>query len=277
MNTILEHYLKLWELTTPEWLAKTFTSNIYKAQASNETIVLKILSGKGAEDESSAADVLTWFDGQGAIRLLQHDAGAMLLEYVKGDDLTELVRTGKDDEATQIIAGVLNQLHSAKDAQLPRGLTPLPRRFQSLFAAASLGSAPPILGRGAVTTRSLFSDENQSFVLHGDIHHENIRHHQERGWLAIDPKGLWGDRIYDAANALCNPLSMPEIAQSRDRLLRQAGIMADALEVNCDRLLSYAFAHACLSASWCIEDGHDPGHFLAMAEIAERSIKPQPV
>lgn len=98
-------------------------------------------------------------------------------------------------------------------------------------------------------------------LLHGDIHHENIRHHKGRGWLAIDPKGLLGERAYDAANTLCNPHSMSELVQNRDRLLRQAGIMAAAMNVNHDRLLSYAFAHACLAACWCIEDGHDPQSF----------------
>jgi hypothetical protein len=42
-------------------------------------------------------------------------------------------------------------------------------------------------------------------VLHGDMHHENILKFSSRGWLAIDPKGLVGERGFDYANIFCKP------------------------------------------------------------------------
>ena len=39
-----------------------------------------------------------------------------------------------------------------------------------------------------------------------------------------------GERTYDAANALCNPESLPELAENPERLLRQAEILATGLE-----------------------------------------------
>jgi streptomycin 6-kinase len=50
--------------------------------------------------------------------------------------------------------------------------------------------------------------------------------------------------------------------------------MATALDLDRKRLLSYTFAHACLSACWSLEDGDDPSHALAMAEITESCINP---
>jgi streptomycin 6-kinase len=85
-------------------------------------------------------------------------------------------------------------------------------------------------------------------------------------------KGLLGERTYDAANALCNPHSLPELVHSPDRLLRQAEIMASGLGIDQARLLAYTFAHACLSACWSVEDGQDPSHSLVMAHIAESCI-----
>ena len=90
------------------------------------------------------------------------------------------------------------------------------------------------------------------------------------GWLST-PR-LIGDRAYDAANALRNPLSLPEIVQNRERLSVKAQIMATVLDIDRERLLSYAFAHACLSACWSLEDGRDPSHSLAVAVIAESFI-----
>ncbi len=199
----------------------------------------------------------------------------MLLEYAEGDDLAELVKAGRDDEATKIIAGVLNELHFASRAAFPGNLTPLLRRFQSLFDKADEDrqqASSSVFVRGAAVAHDPLTDQGPAHVLHGDIHHENIRQHRGRGWLAIDPKGLVGDRTYDAANALCNPHSLPEIVLNRDRLLQQAGIMAAALDLNRDRLLSYVFACSCLSACWSVEDGQDPSQALAMAKIAETCI-----
>ncbi len=274
MNKALLHYVEQWNLSDPKPLARTFTSDLYRVQASGETAVLKILSEAGAEDERAAADVLQWYDGHGAIQLWRHDAGAMLLECAEGGDLSEMVKAGRDDEATRIIAGVLNNLHSARQPEFPPNLTPLLRRFQSLFEKADNDhgqGATSLFVRGAAVARELLTDQGPPHVLHGDIHHENIRH-TGRGWLAIDPKGLVGDRAYDAANALCNPHSLPETVQNRDRLMRQADIMATALKCSRARLLSYVFAHACLSACWSIKDGHDPSPVLATANIAETCI-----
>ena len=273
MDETLGRYLQAWDLSDPKPLAETFTSNLYTVQAFGHTAVLKILSQIGAADEGAGADALLWYSGQGAVQLLRHDPDAMLLEYVAGPDLTDLVRAGRDDEATKIIGNVLNKLHFASSADAPNNLTPLLHRFHSLFNAADKErDSTSLFGRGAAVAHAVLSDGRPAHVLHGDIHHENIRHHQVRGWLAIDPKGLVGDRTYDAANTLCNPDSMPAIVQNRDRLLRQADIMAHAIDVDRNRLLSFVFAHSCLSASWCIEDGHDPSHALNVARIVEPCI-----
>jgi streptomycin 6-kinase len=110
-------------------------------------------------------------------------------------------------------------------------------------------------------------------VLHGDIHHENIRRHPIRGWLAIDPKGLYGERTFDAANLLLNPAGMEAVTESEHRLLRTAGILADKMSLPVARLLSFIYVYAALSASWSVEDGDDPRHALAIASLAERHVE----
>jgi streptomycin 6-kinase len=85
-------------------------------------------------------------------------------------------------------------------------------------------------------------------VLHGDIHHRNIRK-TSRGWLTFDPKGLVGERTYDCANTLCNPV-MPELVHNETRLLTNAAILADKLSLDLSRVLAFTYAYACLNASW---------------------------
>lgn len=42
-------------------------------------------------------------------------------------------------------------------------------------------------------------------MLHSDLHHENILS-SERGWLAIDPKGVLGKREFEVTAFMRNPI-----------------------------------------------------------------------
>ena len=55
----------------------------------------------------------------------------------------------------------------------------------------------------------LLSSIDQRVVLHGDLHHFNILRCDRGGWLAIDPKGLVGDRYFDVCQFLLNPEPVP--------------------------------------------------------------------
>jgi len=41
--------------------------------------------------------------------------------------------------------------------------------------------------------------------MHGDFHHYNVLS-SDRGWLAIDPKGMLGPAAYEVGPLLMNPL-----------------------------------------------------------------------
>jgi streptomycin 6-kinase len=126
--------------------------------------------------------------------------------------------------------------------------------------------------KGAAVAERLLADQRDIRVLHGDIHHENIRQ-SPRGWLAFDPKGLVGDRAYDCANIFCNP-PVSEVVHNESRFLNTAGILAEELKINYQRLLDFAFAYACLSASWSFHRGDEEVEWaLGVARIAEKHIK----
>lgn len=264
--------MKNWSLTQPVLLTRTATSAVYRVVAGEEPAVLKIFTPLGAEDERGGAEALRRFGGRGAVELLRHDAGAQLLEYAEGADLTGLVAAGRDGEAAEIIARVLNDLHAAPAGDAS-AFTPLRERFRSLFKKAGrdrAAGAATIFTKAAGVVEDLLREPRGERLLHGDMHHENVRFSPARGcWLAIDPKGVWGERAYDAANVLCNPMDMPEIVHSRARLLAQADILARVMAVPRERLLAFTFAHACLSACWSEEDGEDPSYALKAAALAE--------
>ncbi len=275
MPNALNHYLDLWNLSDPKPLATTATSHVYTVTSEGERVVLKLLTEIG-EEERQGAIALDYFGGQGAVRLLRSDADAHLLEYAEGDNLTGLVREGNDDQATSIIGDVLNQLHAATNSRIPENLTPLKRWFGELFRKAALDNEAglnTVYTRAAPLAEYLIGQERDVRVLHGDIHHENIRYHASRGWLAFDPKGLVGERTYDAANTLCNPMGMAEIVENEERILRTTGILADKMGIPQTRILAFVFIYSCLSASWIVSVEQVPTHELRIAELVEPHIR----
>jgi streptomycin 6-kinase len=277
MTNNLNYYLRLWNLRDPEPLAHSPRGDVYTAYQNAEKVVLKLLTPIGVEDESDAVVVLRYFDGHGAVRLLAYDDRAHLLEYAGDEELAQMVTRGDDLEAAAVIAGVLNKLHrSQPDVPRPQ-LRTLPQRFSSLFSRAAQDKAAgedSIYIRGARVAERLLANPQDKCVLHGDIQHHNIRLHPVRGWLAYDPKGLYGERLYDVGNALCNPSTARERVLSEARLLRVSQALADNLGVDVGRLRAFVFAYACLSASWPDkpEGSEVQQWFLTVARNAERHV-----
>lgn len=284
MATLYEHeklkkYLDGWDLSSPQLLKKTMTGKIYTVMHDNETVILKLLSVSEV-DEQRGALALRYFGGHGAVRLLRYDDGAQLMEFAAGNALVSLVERGEDENATRIIAQVIKQLHSVPQDAPYDGMIMLDRWFDALREKAAEENQvgiESIYVRGASLAERLLADQQEIRVLHGDIHHYNIRH-SARGWLAFDPKGVVGERTYDCANTLCNPV-MPELVHNETRLLNNAAILADALALELWRVLAFTYVYACLNASWWTQLGDREGAqdmvrwHLNVAKIIEPRIE----
>lgn len=278
-NEKLNHYLAAWHLSTPHLLKQTMTSQIYTVVHDSEMVVLKLLSSSEV-DEQRGALALRYFDGHGAVRILRYDDGAQLMEYAAGDELVQLVERGEDENATRIIAQVIQQLHGVPQDVPKDGMVMLDHWFEALFvraAADKQAGLESIYVRSASLAERLLADQRDIRVLHGDLQHYNIRH-TSRGWLAFDPKGVVGERTYDCANTLCNPV-MPELVHNETRLLNNATILADTLALELERVLAFTYAYACLNASWWSQLGDREGAeeivrwHLKIAAIIEPHIK----
>ena len=277
----LDYYLAEWNLTDPQLLTQTMTSHIYIVTNGDETAILKLLSASETEEQRGAA-ALRHFNGRGAVRLLHYDEGAHLIEYAVGEELVTLVQRGEDENATRIIAQVMRHLHNIpQDDVRFRDLLGLDRWFEKLFVKAEADrqvGIESIYVRSASTAERLLADPHGVCVLHGDIHHYNIRQ-SSRGWLTFDPKGLFGERTYDCANTLCNPV-MPELVHNETRLLTNASILAETLKIDLSRVLAFTYAYACLNASQWLPriDMDDTAEdiiqwYLKVAHLIEPHIK----
>lgn len=223
------------------------------------------------DEEERGAELLVALDGHGAAKVIAHRDEALLLERATGTrDLVRMVAEGRDDEASRTICAAAGRIHGASALVLerpdPPELVDLPTWFRELFAAADgLGAQHR---RGADIATALLDDPRDPVVLHGDLHHGNVLDFGERGWLAIDPKGLVGEAGFDYCNLLCNP--SPERALRPGRLERQFGVVAEESGIERSRLAQWLVAWCALSSTWFALDD-DPGRAESAAAIGERA------
>jgi streptomycin 6-kinase len=177
----------------------TRTSRLLPVRSGSVPAMLKVAL---IDEERIGGLLMQWWDGHGAARVMAHDKNAILMERaVTGASLPDLARN-RDDDASRIICTVLAQLHTPR-GHPPVSLVALTEWFEPLRAAAEARGG---LFRFAASTASdLLSTQQEIVVHHGDIHHRNVLNFGSRGWLAIDPKGLIGERYFDYANIFCNP------------------------------------------------------------------------
>ncbi len=111
-------------------------------------------------------------------------------------------------------------------------------------------------------SNAYFSAEHERSVLHGDLHHGSLLRSEERGWVAIDPHGLVGERGCDVGPLLPNPWDSDPSRLVGPRLSR----LSDLLEMPRHRLASWGLIRAVLAAAWTVQDtGRADGRPLRIA------------
>jgi streptomycin 6-kinase len=204
---------------------------------------------------------LRLYGGHGACRLLESDLvnNAMLLERLRPGEMLAGSVTEDDDAATRIGADVMRRLwRPAAEIPDPGLFKPLAEWFIRAFPRhraeyGGPGPFPPaVVEYAEATVPELLASSPGDVVLHGDFHHYNVLS-SDRGWLAIDPKGMLGDPAYEIGPFVLNP-DIGSTVKSRAVLDRRLDIFADELGYDRQRLHNWAIAHAVLSACWSAEN-----------------------
>ncbi|MFD1701862.1 aminoglycoside phosphotransferase family protein [Methylopila henanensis] len=260
-----EPWLTVWRLAPDGEPIVTPSSRLLPVRSSaGADLMLKIAT---AHEERSGAAFMVWRAGEGAAGVMAHEGDALLMARATGPrSLKRMAETGDDDEATLVLCGVVAALHGPRLAP-PAALVPLARWFDSLLAAGGHGG---LVARCAATAHELLDAPSEVVPLHGDIHHGNVLDFGRDGWLAIDPKGLMGERAFDYANLFCNPTV--DLAREPNVLARRLKIVSAAASLDPERLLKWVLAWAALSAIWNVEDGKTTDPDLTIAEIAAAEL-----
>lgn len=243
-----------WNITV-ESTKETPSSFLAFGTRGTQAVVLKVLRTSG--EEWQGGDLLEAFGSGGTVRALAHVPGAVLLERLNpGTSLVPLVLEGRDDEATEIIADVIQRIsRSTQPSVAPATVQDWGDGFRRYLARGDTQVPIALVGRAQETYLSLCASQRGIRLLHGDLQHYNVLLDSARGWLAIDPKGVVGEVEYEVGASLRNPVERPELFASPHVVAQRLKVYAARLRLDADPALRWAFAQAVLSAIWCIEDG----------------------
>jgi streptomycin 6-kinase len=216
-----------------------------------------------ADETVGEPDALRAWNGDGAVRLLDHDpvSGSMLLERL---DAGRSLATVRDDlAALQILSELLARLSAVAS---PAGL----RRLSDIGAdlldrvprALTLVRDPSqrrLVQAGASALEEVLPDAGDR-LLHWDLHYFNIlaplASDQREPWLAIDPKPLAGDPGFELLAALHNRWEDAVATGDVPRAIRRRfDLMTDILGLDRKRATSWTLARVLQNALWDVE--HD--------------------
>jgi streptomycin 6-kinase len=258
----------------------SFVAPVVRADGS--AAVLKI--GVPSHELRCQIDNLALCGGEGMVRLLasDHEQCALLMERILPG--TTLDQLGDEPRSVEIAAAVMARLWKPAPPDHPfQTVTAWATDLAKLRAhfGGGAGPFPPHLVEKA---EGLFRDVLTSpplppMLIHGDMNHGNIllalpasleprslRPTEE--WLAIDPKGVVGDPLYDVATFLNNLDETASDAEIRALLKSRSETFAAILGVERERILAWGQAHAVLAGWWQYED-HNGQEWEGIVRTAE--------
>ncbi len=253
LPSLLAHCEQRWSLTLYPPFELSYNYVAPATRADGTEVVLK--AGVPNPELMTEIEALRLYDGRGIAQLLDADPeqGILLLERLMPG--TPLSTLDDDEQATAIAAGVMRQLwrpvpegHSFPTvAKWANGL----KRLRDHYGGATGPFPAPLVEQAERLFDELLGSMGEPVLLHGDLHHFNIVMAQRQPWLALDPKGIVGEREYEVGALLRNP---DERFFTRQIQARRIDQLADELGFDRQRLLGWGMAQAVLSAWWGVED-----------------------
>jgi streptomycin 6-kinase len=205
------------------------------------------------------------WDGHGAVRLLRAEPRRFALLLERLDASTDL-RAVPVDEACGVIGDLLAQLRSPALPQVPT---------LSAYAARQLAKPPPLdllprrfVEQGRRLAAELVTDVDvDGWLLHTDLHYENVLRGTRQPWLAIDPKPTAGDRAFEVAPALWNRAAELGTGSSvRWNLRRRLEIVCEHAGIDEERAKAWTIVRE-------VDNATDPAEGPGRASLAVAIIK----
>ena len=247
----------LWELSELYPLENLSYNYVLSGVRYNREIVLKISLRRDAMQREIEA--LEHYNGNSCIRLIDYNLehGAILLEKVTPGIPLKSIIDQTPHEALHTACDIAKVLHEQ----------PLRTSHQCISHISEwtqiLDEAWPLLQHQRLLKAKQLRDEllesmAEVTVLHGDLHYENILQ-TEKGWIAIDPKGVVGEPAIDL---WC-------LVRDNHELIEEA---AKLMTIDSTRLAKWGYVMSIIACCWRIEDDLDIDPFIDYVKTFETAL-----
>jgi streptomycin 6-kinase len=201
LPALAESMLTRWDLTLDgESMHGACALVLPVRRANGEQAVLKI-SWPHEEAEHEAVALSMW-DGDGAVRLLAHDADAWALLLERLDPHTTIEREPLP-EALAVIASMIRRLDRPAPPGM-RNMRNVAARWVHEFPEENDGSVLDELIAQAVAYCRELGPNSGNHLVNEDLHFQNVLRGEREPWLVIDPKPIAGDREFGLIPLLWN-------------------------------------------------------------------------
>lgn len=229
-------------------IADSYHFVAFATLADGRKTVLKLCAPQGDADREYEAMIA--FQGPGFVRLLDRldSTHCLLMERIEpGTDLA-----GHENDA-EIAAQVFKAVHRPAEGPFPNL-----NRWGAALWVVNDPIPMLLLDKARALWRQLVASSAPPVLCHGDLHHFNILDGGEKGWIAIDPKGVFAEPAFETGAFLRNQVRDTE---------RRIATFAESLSVDRRRIRDWAFAQAVLSACWSVQDGDSWEEAIQTAEL----------
>jgi streptomycin 6-kinase len=264
LPTILEALAASWQLTSMTPVDNMTFNYVAKAIFKNQLVVLKV-----SFDEASIMDekkALNYFDGNASIRLIDYNQQyhALLLQQAVPGTTLKSFYPMEVEFVMDCYVRTMQELHN-KPFPTKHDFRHISDWLKAIDKAMSDSIPKELLNKAIHLKNKLLSSPSKQFVLHGDLHHDNILKDGD-DWLAIDPKGIIGEAAFEIA--AFDFISNREMADRQDiKKLFDARIelISNQSDLDYQRIKDWVFVRLILSAVWSIEDNCDPSWAIELA------------
>ncbi len=272
---LVAELLDRWELERDGGIESGEASLVVAVRRTDDTRAALKLQMPREETTGALIGLRAW-NGDGIVRLLDHDpeSSAMLLERLDGS--RTLASVEDDDAATSTLAELMVRLHSVPTPEGLRGLGDIARDMLASVPAAAAALPDPEDQRRLHDWASAVTElvgEPGDRMLHWDLHYNNVLAAEREPWLAIDPEPLVGDPGFDLWPALDTGWEKLHTAADAPRVVRRRfDLLTEALGLDRQRAAGWTLARLLQNTLWDIEDGRttiDPSQ-IAVAEALPR-------
>lgn len=197
------------------------------------------------------AEALRRWDGDGAVRLIDHDPERWALLLERAEPGAHLSTLGPD-AALDVLAGLLPRLWVEADVPFTRLEDEAAWWVDTLqrdLTGRRVAPTHELIEATFEAVEELAPTQPEHVLVHQDLHADNVLSASREPWLVIDPKPLVGERAFGLAPIVRGH----ELGHSRGHVIRRLDVLSERLGVDRERARRWTIAQ---TVAWCDDERH---------------------